>query len=111
MLPRWLMLTTKNWVARHIVLAPVLLGLLFLAACQEPGPRALLQGEKLVNEGKYEEAVAKLKTATELLPANAQAWNHLGLALHRAGEFTPAVTAYQRALALDRNLAAARFNL
>lgn len=79
--------------------------------CTPLGPRALLTGERLIHEGKFEEAIAKLKVATELLPTNAQAWNHLGLAYHGAGQVDNAVHAYQTALSLNRNLAATRFNL
>src|SRR6266567_3118909 len=35
-----------------------------LAGCTPPGPRALLQGTKLIEQGKYAEAVTKLQTAT-----------------------------------------------
>ncbi|MCU0784552.1 MAG: tetratricopeptide repeat protein [Verrucomicrobia bacterium] len=84
-----------------------------LAGCMPPGPRALLDGRKLLDEGRYVQAVEKLKLATSLLQTktNAQAWNYLGLACHRAGQPTNAVTAYRQALALNQNLAEARFNL
>ena len=87
------------------------LAMVLQQGCQPPGPKALLAGERLIREGKYAEAAEKLKAATELLPQNAQAWNHLGLALHGAGRPGEAMRAYQQALALNRNLAAARFNL
>lgn len=87
------------------------LAVVLLAACTPPGPRALLSGEKLIREGQYEQAIAKLKVATELLPNNAQAFNHLGLAYHGARMPDKAIEAYMRAILLDRNLAPARFNL
>lgn len=76
-----------------------------------PGPRALLDGERLLHQGRSEEAVRRLRDAVEFLPANAQAWNHLGLALHASRKPGDAVAAYEHALRLDRNLAAAHFNL
>lgn len=76
-----------------------------------PGPRALLDGKKLLERGDYAQAVEKLERATRLLKSNAQAWNYLGLACHRSGQATNAVAAYRQALALDQNLAEARFNL
>ncbi|MDX1953459.1 MAG: tetratricopeptide repeat protein [Verrucomicrobiota bacterium] len=82
-----------------------------VAGCQPPGPKALLRGEQLIKQGKAAEAVSYLRTATQLLPEHAQAWNHLGLALHGSGNAVEAVKAYQQALTLDRNLAAARYNL
>ncbi len=89
----------------------LLLAVVLLAACTPPGPRALLSGERLIREGQYEQAIAQLKVATELLPNNAQAFNHLGLAYHGARIPDKAVEAYMKAILLDRNLAPARFNL
>jgi len=105
------MLTTKKRNAGSIVLCLAATGLLLLAGCTPAGPRALLKGERLMREGNYAAAVAKLEEATQLLPNQPQAWNHLGLAYHGAGRPEEAIRAYQRAFALDRNLAAARYNL
>ena len=84
---------------------------LLLSGCTPPGPRALLEGKRLLEHGKYSPAVDKLKTATTLLPANAQAWNYLGLAWHYAGRVEQAEQAYKRALALNRDLTEAHYNL
>ena len=109
MLPTVTMLTNQKCVAVGRLLSLALLGL--LAACSPPGPRALLTGERLINEGKFNEALAPLTEATLQLPRNAQAWNHLGLASHHAGRPNDALRAYRKALEVDVNLAAARFNL
>jgi tetratricopeptide (TPR) repeat protein len=92
---------------KYLFLAAVI----FLTACQPPGPRALLDGERLIREGKYPEAIAKLQKAATLLPKNAQAWNHLGLAYQYGGKPDEALKAYQEAVKLDRNLAPVRYNL
>src|SRR5277367_1799491 len=84
---------------------------LFIAGCTPPGPRAFLKGKKDLERGDYTAAVEQFKTATTLLPANAQAWNYLGVACQRAGQPADAVTAYQRALTLDRDLVEAHYNL
>ena len=81
------------------------------AGCTPAGPRALLKGQKLLEEGKHADAAEKLQTATSLLRTNAQAWNYLGLAYHGLGQSSNAVHAYQQALALDRNLVETRYNL
>jgi tetratricopeptide (TPR) repeat protein len=102
---------SSRWGISNPVICCAALCLVLWTGCTPPGPKALLTGERLIHEGKYEEAIAKLKVATELLPTNAQAWNHLGLAYHGAGQVDNAVHAYQTALSLNRNLAATRFNL
>lgn len=84
---------------------------LFFCGCTPPGPRALLKGQRLIGQGKYEQAVPVLQEATRLLPKTAQAYNHLGLALQGTKQFAPALAAYKKALALDHKLAAAHYNL
>ena len=112
MLPAYLMLTTKkNASGRLPLVSGCVCFLVLLSGCTPPGPKALLEGERLIQERKFEEAVESLKTATDLLPQNAQAWNHLGLALHGAGKATEARKSYLQALNLNSDLAAARYNL
>src|SRR5439155_6573129 len=68
------------------VAAGVLLPVVLLSGCTPPGPRALLEGKRLIEQGKYSKAVEKLKSATSLIATNGQAWNYLGLACHYAGQ-------------------------
>src|SRR5436190_18217611 len=99
---------------RHPTAFASILGLALLAlltGCTSPGPRNLLRGQKLIEQGKYDEAVAKLEVATSILTTNANAWNYLGLALHYAGRSADAQKAYQRSLALDHDLSEAHYNL
>ncbi|MDB6054155.1 MAG: Cytochrome c biosis factor, partial [Verrucomicrobiales bacterium] len=104
------MLTIKKQAhyAYALALAFIWLGSI---GCTPPGPKALLQGERLITEGKYSEAVSVLEPARDLLNDKAQYWNHLGLAYHHAGQGNKAILAYQQALKVDRNLAVACFNL
>jgi tetratricopeptide (TPR) repeat protein len=129
MLPRALMLTTKNAdrvegvkigkffsacrACPRIFRALSMAFVLCVAAtgCRPPGPRALLDGERLVDRGQYAEAIERLKKATTLLSTNAQAWNYLGLAYHQAGQPNDAAEAYKKALALDQNLVEVHYNL
>src|SRR5438876_3446326 len=112
MVPPALMLAIKKRRTGCLRATFLALALVFcICGCRPPGPRALLKGERLIREGKYAEAVESLQTATRLLPKNAQAYNHLGLALHGNRQFAPALAAYQKALALDHKLAAAHYNL
>ena len=108
MLPTGTMLTNQKWPAAALVLAGLITA---LTGCLPPGPRALLNGERLLKERKFEAAIAQLTDATLQLPRNAQAWNHLGLANHQAGRANEALRAYRKALDVDLNLAPARFNL
>jgi tetratricopeptide (TPR) repeat protein len=103
------MLATKNLRVLSTILFVAWLSFLF--GCTPAGPRALLDGKKLLEKGRYSDAVEKLTVATSLMKTNAQAWNYLGLACHRAGDPARAAKAYQQALVLDRELFEARFNL
>jgi tetratricopeptide (TPR) repeat protein len=103
------MLAIKNPAGKSAIFLLALAAL--LAGCTPPGPKAVLRGKELIEEGRYPEAVEELRTATSLLATNAEAWNYLGLACHRAGQVTNAALAYQKALALDHDLVEARYNL
>lgn len=103
------MLTTKNQAGSCAVICVALAS--WLVGCTPAGPRALLDGKRLLDEGRYDLAVNKLKTATSLLQTNAQAWNYFGVACHRTGQLTNAVMAYQKSLDLNRDLLEARYNL
>jgi tetratricopeptide (TPR) repeat protein len=109
MLPPIEMLAKKNrlppWILSGLLLA------LLLAGCTPAGPRALLNGKRRLDAGDYTGAVAEFRTATALLPANAAAWNYLGVAYQKAQQPDNAATAYQRALVLNRDLVEAHWNL
>jgi tetratricopeptide (TPR) repeat protein len=84
---------------------------LLAGGCTPAGPRALLEGKRLIERRDYAQAIEELRTATSLLATNAQAWNYLGLAYHYAGRPVEAEKAYQQALALNRDLSEAHYNL
>ncbi|MDB6065930.1 MAG: Tetratricopeptide 2 repeat protein [Pedosphaera sp.] len=104
------MLTNKKLFRNHIRLLLMTLALTWTAGCTPPGPRALLEGKRLVEQGKYAPAVEQLKIATSLLSTNAQAWNYLGLACHHAGQPASAADAYQKALKLNHDLIIVHYN-
>jgi Flp pilus assembly protein TadD len=96
-------------------IGPVLVLGVFLGmsggGCAPPGARAVLQGERLLKQGRVAEAVVRLERAAELMPREARAWNQLGLAYHAAGRPDDAARAYGQAIILNRDLAAARYNM
>lgn len=92
----------------------LLLLLPLLVACDPPARRALLLGERLLQEGRPLEAVEPLKESIDRFGTNtvaaARAWNYLGIAYHVAGRPADAEQAYRIALTRDFNLFAARYN-
>ncbi len=112
MLPRAEMVAIKNSPQKTLLFLALAL-LLGLAGCTPPGPRALLEGDKLLRAGKPSEAIDELRLATDLLPGEPRAWNLLGLAYHRAGQPQPAIQAYRQALLRDRSnlVSVTHFNL
>ncbi len=101
------MLKIKNRAAPLVTLLAVIL----LGGCRPPGPAALLAGKRLFERGKPEAAIEQLQSATAILKTNALAWSYLGVAYQQAGLLTNAVSAYEQALKLDRNLVEIHFNL
>ena len=110
------MMTTKKRRRVHHNLVVVLAAVAtLLTACGPPGARQLRLGERYIQEGKFADAIVVLRDATTILndaphPAQAKAWNLLGLACQDSGELAAADKAYEQALKLDRNNAAADYN-
>src|SRR5688572_5838424 len=111
MLPPASVLTNKNCGVNRWFLLLVAALCVGICSCSPPGPRALLRGKELIDEGRHAEAVEPLERATALLPKNALAWNYLGLAYHGTQQSEPAIRAYRTALALDHKLIPVRYNL
>ena len=102
----------KNGTLSSSNVATLIFLMVLLAGCTPSGPRALLQGKRLLDEGKYPQAIEKLSMANGLLGGtNALVWNYLGLAYHQAERAAEAERAYQKALVIDHDLSEARYNL
>ena len=65
----------------------------------ESGPFA--EGNKAVAAGKWGEAIAQFKMATESSPKDADAWNMLAYSYRMSGDIENAFANYQTALAID----------
>jgi len=81
-----------------------------LTACEPQGPKALMEGAKLLQDGKTDQALPLLKAAVSRMSREARAYNFLGLAHHTKGDLTEAGNAYQKALHLNPRLSEARYN-
>jgi len=68
-------------------------------------------GEIYIRMGKFRHADIALSTAVHWLPSNAAWWTRLAYARENAGDFIQAVEAYEKALALNSQLADARRGL
>jgi Flp pilus assembly protein TadD len=68
-------------------------------------------GTDALDRGAAAEAVVDLERAASLRPEASEIWNHLGLAYAAAGRSPEARRAFERAVALDCENAAARHNL
>lgn len=75
----------------------------------KPGVSQYNSGVKLMKKGQFAEAQAKFEAALEKNPNMAEAHNNLGYSLRRQGpeNFTLALSHYDRAIALDDELAEA----
>jgi tetratricopeptide (TPR) repeat protein len=111
MLPPRIIVTNKKLFRNQIQWLLSAVVIFLMAGCIPSGPRALLQGKRLLDEGNYAPALEKLKIATTLMETNAQAWNYLGLAYHHSARPDEAAAAYQKALKLNHDLVAAHYNL
>ena len=67
-------------------------------------------GQALLAERRPDEAAAAFRAALSLTPADAAAWNGLGLALEQSGDSRGASDAYRQATVHAPALRAARFN-
>lgn len=98
-------------ILRLLTLWTVAAALWFVTGCGPPGPRAVLEGKRLLERGQYAQAIEELRLATQLMPTNALVFSYLGLACHQAGQAPEAERAYLRALALDHDLTEVHYNL
>src|ERR671924_1693193 len=90
------MLTTKKRDVSFSVWLPTILVLVLLGGCSPPGPRAVLEGDRLMRKGKFDQAITRLEAGARLLPKKARVWNHLGLAYHHGGRPHDALPAYRQ---------------
>jgi len=75
------------------------------------GARLYREGTDALERGDAEHAVRALEAAAERAPEASEVQNHLGLAYLASGRRADALRAFERAVAIDCDNAAARHNL
>ena len=75
------------------------------------GARAYAEGTAALDSGDQAFAIRRLERAAELVPHGSEIQNHLGLAYWSSGQPETAREAFERAIELDCDNAAARANL
>ena len=60
-------------------------------------------GVKAVNSANYKKAIKLFNKVVAAKPTNADAWNYLGFSNRKLKKFDLALSAYQKALAIDPN--------
>lgn len=97
---------------RRALLAALLISLLAISACASFRAGQLYdRGTEALDRGDVTRAVEDLEQAAALAPRVSQVQNHLGLAYAAAGREDDARVAFERAVTLDCDNAAARENL
>jgi Flp pilus assembly protein TadD len=85
---------------------------LVLSGCATlEGYRHFRLGTAALDRGEVVRAIAELELAARLAPDRSEVQNHLGLAYAAAGRPRDALVAFERAVALDCDNAAAQSNL
>lgn len=59
------------------------------------------QGNSLLNEGKFEEALGFFEQALLLDQNNPELWNHKGVALRSIGRYDEAIECFNKSLEID----------
>lgn len=95
---------------RAAAIAP-LLALLLLGCTSLRGARLYASGTEALDNGDPQRAIVDLERAAGLAPNASEVQNHLGLAYAAAGREDDALHAFQRAVDLDCDNAAAGENL
>lgn len=92
--------------------AAVVAFVLLLSSCATfEGYRHFRLGTAALDRGELTRAVVELELAARLVPQRSEVQNHLGLAYAAAGRPLDALAAFERAVALDCDNAAAQQNL
>lgn len=97
--------------ARRLVALAAACGASAVACSAIDGARLFREGTDALERGDAATAVSTLERAAERAPRASEVQNHLGLAYLASGRRNDAILAFERAVALDCDNAAARRNL
>ena len=102
-------------VPMAVMLMAVMLMPVGLTGCpskarQEKGQAKVELGSAYLVEGATEQAIATLQEATKIDRRNIDAWNQLGMAMMKRGEFEQGEDAFKKGLRLNENNASINLN-
>ena len=86
-------------------------GIPALAQQVAQAPDALIRGQELVSQGRYNEAITILQDVVRRDPTQDAAYHNLGFAYLRTGRPADAITAFQAAIRLDPRYAPSHYGL
>src|SRR5262245_59500536 len=86
-------------------------GILAFAQQVVQAPDALIRGQELVSQGRYDEAITVLQEVVRLDPTQDAAYHNLGFAYLRTGRHADAIAAFQAAIQLDPRYASSHYGL
>ncbi|MCX6354764.1 MAG: tetratricopeptide repeat protein [Candidatus Aureabacteria bacterium] len=80
---------------------------------QENAPTGSLlkEGEKILRQKKFDEAITQFNKVLALDPKNAIAYNDIGLCLYGQNKLDPAIESFKKAVELDPGLSSTYYNL
>ena len=98
MLTRYLMTVVMSFVLVSVAMAAG-----SSSSSTQPRDSYYEQGVKAVKSANYEKAIKLFNKVVATKPTDADAWNYLGFSNRKLKKFDQALSAYQRALAIDPN--------
>ena len=103
----WWELGTLKKILNIFILCIIVLMLVAPVVSAKTAVEWFNEGDNLISEGSYEEALEAFERAIRLDPQLAEAWGNKGAALNALGRFEEALTAFDKAIEINPQLAEA----
>lgn len=92
---------TSMGLGALLLLSPITASAMGSSEPEPEQPAALTRAIEEVKAGRYQDAIRSLTSVVRNYPRNADAYNYLGYAHRKLGQFDPSLTNYLKALELD----------